>query len=142
MRSGAAHIEVVDGGAVVSPTGYGTKKEELFERQLALEDVALCQAELALEVKRRENLTTDNNFFDIGGVLGNGVDDGIAEGFALLVPSALRQFVRGVLNEAGENVLARGSDGRIREAGNNDVYIRAARIAAVCGIVVGAFHVF
>ena len=56
MRGRAAHVEVADGRAVLRPARDGTKKEELLERQLALEDVALGQAPLALEVERRDDL--------------------------------------------------------------------------------------
>src|SRR5216683_2990304 len=141
MRGGAAHIEVADRRAVVGPAGNGAEEEKLFERKFALKNVALREAEFALEIERGENLAGDDGFFDVGCVLGDGVDDGVAEGFALLVPGALRELVGRVLHEAGENVLARRRDAGIGEAGDDDIDVRLARVAAVLGVVVGALHV-
>src|ERR1700733_3392901 len=98
MRGGAAHVESVDRRTVVGPAGHGAQEEKLFEREFALKDVALRESEFAFEIERRENLATDDQLFDIGRVLGDGVDDGIAEGFALIVPSALSELVGSVLN--------------------------------------------
>jgi len=85
MGGGTAHIEVIDRGAIVGPTGDGTEEEELFQGEFTLEDVALGEAEFAFEIKRRENLPADDNFFDVGGVLGDGVDYRVAEGFFVIV---------------------------------------------------------
>ena len=138
---GAAHIKVVDGSAVISPAGNGAKEKKLLEGEFALENVALREAEFALEVERREDLAAGDDFFDVGGMLGDGVDDGIAEGFALLVPGAFGKFVWRVLNEAGHHVLAGRRDARIGEAGDDDIDVGFARKIAVLRVVVGALHV-
>src|SRR5579859_1927523 len=141
MRGGAAHIKVVDGSAVVSPAGNRAEEKELLKRKLALKNIALRKAEFALEVERSEDLAADDNFFDVGSVFGDGVDDGVAESFALIVPGAFGEFVGRVLNKAGHHVLARRCDGRVRQAGNDNVDVGLARKIAVFRIVVGAFHV-
>ena len=41
--------------------GAGPQEEQLLERQLALEDVALGQPELALEVERRQHLPVQDD---------------------------------------------------------------------------------
>src|SRR5712672_3005475 len=110
MGGGSAHIEVIDWGAVVGPARDGAEKEKLLEGEFALEDIALRQAEFALEVERGEDLAADYDFFDVGGVLGDGVDYRVAKGFFVIVPGALREFVWSVLHEAGEYVLARRRD--------------------------------
>ena len=92
MRGGAAHIEVVDGRAVVGPSRDRTEEKKLLEGELTLENIALREAELALEVERRENLTAGDNPFDVGSALRDSVDDGVAESFALIVPGALREL--------------------------------------------------
>ena len=56
MRGRAAHVEAVDRRLVLRPAGHGPQEEELLERQLALEDVALGETPLALEVERRHDL--------------------------------------------------------------------------------------
>src|SRR5216683_1214748 len=141
MRGGAAHIKAVNRSAIVGPAGNGTKEEKLLERKLALKNVALGEAEFALEVEWRDDLAADDDFFDVGSVFGEGVDDSVAEGFALVVPRAVGEFVGSVLDEAGKDVLAGRGNGRIGEAGNDDVDIRFAGEAAVLGVVVGALHV-
>ncbi len=141
MCGGTAHIEVVDRRAVVGPPGHGAEEEKLFEGELALKDITLGETEFALEIERGENLAADDNFFDVGSVLGDGVDDGVAEGLALLVPVALRELVGRILHEAGENVLARGRDTGVGEAGDDHVDVGLAGVAAVLGVVVGALHV-
>src|SRR5712691_10834909 len=141
MRCGTAHIEVVDRGAVVGPSGDGAKEKELFQRKLALKNVALGEPEFALKIERSENLAASDDVFDVGSVFGDGVDDVVTEGFALVVPVAFGEFVRRVLDKAGENVFARRRDARIGEAGNHHVNVRTAGVAAVLGVVVGAFHV-
>src|SRR6266404_1012645 len=141
MRSGTAHIKVVDRSAIVSPPRNWAEKEKLFEGEFALEDVALGQAEFALEVERREDLAADDNLFYVGGMLGDGVHDGVAEGFAMLIPSTLREFVGRVLHETGHDVLARRRDAGVGETGNDDVDVGLAGVTAVLGIVVGALHV-
>ena len=87
-------------------------------------------------------MAASDNFFDVGSVLRDGVDDCVAEGFALIVPGALGEFVRRVLNEAGHHVLARRRDAWIGEAGDDHINVRPARKIPVFRIVVGAFHVF
>src|SRR5712692_4245891 len=99
MRGGAAHIKMVDWGAVVGPAGDGAQEEKLFEREFTLEDVALGEAEFTLEIERGEDLAADDDFFDVGDVLGDGVDDVVAKGFTLVVPGALGEFVGSVLHE-------------------------------------------
>jgi len=141
MRGGTTHIKVVDGRAVISPAGDGTEEKELLEGELTLENIALRETELALEVERRENLATGDNFFDVGSVLGDGVDDDVAEGLALIVPRAFGEFVGRVLNEAGHHVLARRRDARIGETRDDDIDVRLARKIAVLRVVVGALHV-
>src|SRR4029078_4018955 len=52
MGGGAAHVEAADRRLVLRPAGNGTQEKELLEGELALEDVALGQSPLALEVER------------------------------------------------------------------------------------------
>ena len=51
--------------------------------QFALEDVALGQSEFALEVERCQDLPVQDDVADVRRVLGDRVDDRVAEGFAL-----------------------------------------------------------
>src|SRR5712672_1448129 len=142
MGGGSAHIEVIDWGAVVGPARDGAEKEKLLEGEFTLEDVALGEAEFAFEVERGEDLAADDDFFDVGSVLGDGVDYRVAEGFFVIVPGAVGEFVWSVLDEAREDVLAWRRDAGVGEAGDDHVNVWLAGVVAVFGVVVGAFHVF
>ena len=90
MSGRAAHVQVADRRAVLRPARRGTQEEQLFERQLALEDVPFRQPPFALEVERSDDLTMANDVADVGRVLRERVDDRVAERLALLVPRAVR----------------------------------------------------
>src|SRR5580698_2010015 len=142
MSGGAAHIQSLDGSAVTRPAGGGPQEEKLFEGKFALKDVAFSEAGLPFDIERRDELFSDDQIFQIGRELRNGVDHGVAEGFALLVPGAGRQFVGSVLHEAGKDVFSGRSDGGIGERGNDHIDVGAAGKFAVLGLVVGALHIF
>ena len=94
MGGGAAHVEVLHRRAVAGPARHGPQEEELLEGQLALEDVALGEAPLALQVQRRQHLAVQDELLQVGRVLGDGVHHRVAEGLALLVPGALAAACR------------------------------------------------
>src|SRR5262245_58408688 len=100
MRRRSAHPEVPNRRLVLRPARNRPREEQLLERQLALEDVALGQPELALDVERRQYLAMEDDVAEIRRVFGDRVDDGVAERLALLVPGARRQLVGRVLHEA------------------------------------------
>ena len=56
VGAGAAHVEAGDGGAIIGMTGHRAQAVELVQVERAVEDVAPHQAELALQVQRREHL--------------------------------------------------------------------------------------
>ena len=69
--AGAAHPQVADRRRVLRPAGSRPQEEQLFQRQLALEDIAFGQAELALEIERRQDLAVQDDVADVGRVLGD-----------------------------------------------------------------------
>src|SRR3984885_7007605 len=108
MRGRAAHVKILDGSAEARVSRCGTQEEELLEREFALEDVAFAQTPLAFEIERSYDLLVQNDVFDVGRVLGDGVNDGVAKGFFFIVPVETRaKLVGRVLHEAGEHMLAR-----------------------------------
>ena len=68
------------------PARRRPQEEQLLERQLAVEDVALGQPELALEVERRQHLPVQDDVADVRRELRDRVDDGVAERLALARP--------------------------------------------------------
>ena len=96
---------------------------------------------VALDVERREHLAAHDQAPDVRRALGDGVDDGVAERLALLVPGALGEVVRRVLHEAADDVLAGRRHARVDQRGDDHVDVRAAAEAAGLGVVVGLLHV-
>src|ERR1700722_728060 len=86
MSGRTTHIKILNGRAEARIAGCGTQEEKLLQRKFTLEDVAFAQSPLAFEVKRSDDLFVQDDVFDVGRVLGDGIDDGIAEGFFLVVP--------------------------------------------------------
>ena len=111
MGGRSAHVEILDGRAELRPARHRPQEEKLLERKLALKNVAFAQSQFALQIERRDHLLVQDDVFDIGRVLGDGVDDIVAKGFFLIVPvEAGPQLVGRVLHEAGQDVLARRRD--------------------------------
>src|SRR5579863_7155178 len=133
MRGGAAHVELANGRAITGPASDRPQKEKLFERKLALKDVAFGEACLALDIERGDELLADDDVFYVWRVFGDGVDHGVAERLALLIPCAVAQFVRRVLNKAGKDVFAGRRDRWVGKRGNHHINIGAARVFAVLG---------
>src|SRR2546428_9970945 len=100
MRRRPTHVEVLNRRTILSPTRSRTQKEKLFQRQFALKYISFRQSEFTFEIERRQNLSMQYDVFNVRCMFGDGVDDIVAELFALLIPGALFQVVRRVLNEA------------------------------------------
>src|SRR3954470_6261690 len=141
MRCRSAHPQILNRRLVLRPPRHRARKEQLLERQLALEDVAFRQTELAFEIEWRHHLPMQNDVADVRCILGDRLDHRVAERLALVVPSPRRQLVRRVLHEARQNVFAWRRDGGIGQRWNDHVHIGTARKLAVLRLVVGALHV-
>src|SRR5439155_11953529 len=100
MGRGPAHPEVAQGGLVLRPSWRRTQEEQLFERQLALKDIPFAQTELALEIERRQDLAVTNDAREVRRMFCDRVHDRISKCLALLVPGAVSERVRRVLNKA------------------------------------------
>ena len=141
MRARSALVVAGQRRAVAGVAGDGPQEEELRGAQLALEDVALRQARGALDVERRHDLTVQDDLLQVGHVLGQGVDDHVAQLLAALVPGAPGELVGRVLDEARQHVLARRRHVGIDRRGHDDVEVGPPREVAVLGVVVGALEV-
>src|SRR5215510_2152905 len=75
-------------------------------------------------------------------IIGKRVDDGVSEFIALFIPRSLLEMVRCVLNKARHDVLARRRNGGICQTWNDDIDVRALRVASVLRVIVSALHVF
>src|SRR5206468_6524969 len=122
-------------------TRNGPQEEKLFERKLALKNISLCQAKFAFEVERGQHLFADNDVFDVGRVLGNRLDDVVAESLAPLVPGVLGKFVWRVLHETRKNMFARRRYARIGQARNNLSKVGSGEVLAYFASLEGASNV-
>src|SRR5687768_6157456 len=110
MRRRSAHVEPADRRAIAGPAWRGAQEEELLQRQLALEDVAFTQPELAFDIERREHLPMQDAVAQVGRELRDCLHHGVPKRFTLVVPGGSLQVVWGVLHEARHDVLARWSN--------------------------------
>ena len=101
----------------MGPAGGRAGEGQLVGGQLAVEDVALGEADYLLQVPGGDEVLVQDRFAQARHVLLEGVDDGLAEGLAFVRPGlgAALAMVGGVLHEAGDDMLARGRHGGVRE---------------------------
>ena len=88
MGRGAGQPEVADRRPEAGPAGHGPAEEQLLERELALEDVALGEAGRPLDVERCHHLAMEDLRGQVRRELGDPVDHRVAERLALVVPAA------------------------------------------------------
>jgi len=138
-----AHPEIAYGRFIFCPACGRPQIEQLLERQLAVEYVALGQAKLLFEVPGCQHLPVQNRVFDIRDVLLERVDDGIAKCFASLRPVRRTFFdvVRRVLNKAANYVLAWRGHRRIDERWDDHIDVRPLREIAIFSLVVSLLEV-
>ena len=60
MGARATMVEALERPAIVGMAEHWPRREQLVERQRAVKDVAAQQAELALQVERRQDLPADH----------------------------------------------------------------------------------
>src|SRR5258707_11911988 len=60
MRAAAAMVEPLQRPAIIGMAEHRPRREQLIERQRAVKNIAAEQAELALQIERRQNLPADD----------------------------------------------------------------------------------
>src|SRR6476659_9129015 len=143
VRRGAAHPEIPNRRPVPGPAGNRSVEEQLFQGELPLEDVALGESGDVLDVLRRDELLPDDVAADVGEALLDRVDHVMPERLALgVVPDlAVGQVIRGVLDEAAHDVVARRRHRGIDQGGDDHVDVGTRRRTAVLRVVVGVLDV-
>src|SRR3712207_2060079 len=61
VRAAAAHIQVADRRAVVRPLRRWPQEEDLLERQFAVKDMAGCDANDVLDIRRRHDMLVQDD---------------------------------------------------------------------------------
>src|SRR5580765_443267 len=124
MRAGAAEKEAADGRFVTSPIENGAHSEKLIEGEFAMKNVAAGEAVDRFQVERSDDLHVFDEAGQIGGVLGESFDYGVAKIFAAGVPFSVLQLERRELDVSGKNMLAFGRQRGIEKCWNGDIEIR------------------
>src|SRR6266540_2519464 len=84
----AAEVEPADRRPVVRHPRHRAHREHPLRRHVAVRDMALHQAELALEVDRAEEAVVDDDVLDVRDVVAQHVDAVVPEAIALRSPVA------------------------------------------------------
>src|ERR1700731_2613189 len=108
MRAASAMIETLQGSAIIGVAEHRPRREQLIERQRAMKDVAAEQAELALQIERRQDLPADHARRKARRILIHRRDHEVGDFVAMVVPrSALGQLTRAGLAEQTADMPAR-----------------------------------
>src|SRR5713226_2542698 len=88
MRARAAQVQSAHGRAVIGKAQHRPRREKLVQSERAVKDVTAGQAELALEVERRQDPAGEDALLEIRGAAVDRLDDDIRSGFFDVVPAA------------------------------------------------------
>ncbi len=86
MRAGAAMVESLQGAAIIRMAEHRARREQLVQRQRAMKNIAAEQAELALQIERRQNLPPHDGCGEARRVLVHRRDHEIGDFIAMIVP--------------------------------------------------------
>ena len=141
MGGRSAHPQILDRAAILRIARHRAVEEQLVEGQLALEDVAFGQADLGLQLARRAHLDVQDAVLEARRVFLDLVEAGRAEGVAVGIgPVAAFDLRRGVLHEAGHEMLARRGHRRVDHGGDHHVLERIGAEMPGLPVVIGALH--
>src|SRR4029079_3517951 len=106
VRAGATLVGAVDPRTVLRPAGRRPEEEHLRSEELAGEDIPLGEADGPLEVERRPDIEMQHEISEAREEAIQRPLHVVAEVLLLGVPVALAKLVRGVLDEARQDVFA------------------------------------
>ena len=86
MRAGAAMVEALQGPAIIGVAEHRPGREQLVERQRAVEDIAAEQPEMALQIERRQRPAGRSRCGEARRVLVHRRDHQIGDLVAVIVP--------------------------------------------------------
>src|SRR5882762_2009202 len=142
VRARGAEVETFHRRAVVGVAEHGPRREELVERQRAVEDVPADHAEVALVVERREDFSREDARLEVRCVAVDGFDDGVCGGFSYIVPAASPgQHRVEMLAEEARDMFSRRRETGVDGARNQHLDDGLARVALRASVEVGALHV-
>src|SRR3546814_2040024 len=89
VSSGAAHVEALHRPPIGGVAKHGAGGPKLVQGHVAVHDVAADEAELALQVERREDHAAEHRCLEAGGIGLDRVDDRVGRRLAVGVPVEL-----------------------------------------------------
>src|SRR5262245_46411539 len=100
MRPGPAQVKIWNRHAVIGVAQHRPRAEQLVEAELAMEDVAVDEAEATLQIERGEDLTAEHAGLEVGRVLVHRRNHQIGKLLPRRIPTAPIGKLRGhVLHE-------------------------------------------
>ena len=139
----AAQVQAPDRGGVPGPARHRPHVEQLAGRDVAVEDVALGQPVVALQVQRGEHLPGQHRRGHTRRELRDPGQDPVAELVPPAVPGPLGQPVGHVLDEARHDVPAFGGQRGVHGGGHHAVHeqlLRVGQLAALGPVVARVGH--
>src|SRR5258705_2712397 len=88
MRAASAMVETPQGSAIIGLAEHRPRRKQLVQRQRAMKNVAAKQAELALEIERRQDLAADHACREARRILIHRRNHKIGDLVAMVVPRA------------------------------------------------------
>src|SRR5882724_9550989 len=86
MGTRATVIEAPERSAIVCIAQHGPRREQLVEREGAVEDVAAERAELLFQIERAQGLARDDARLEAGRVAVDRVDHHVGDFFTMIMP--------------------------------------------------------
>src|SRR5260221_14211906 len=141
-RTRAAQIESGDRHAVIGVSKHWARGKELIERQRTMEDVAVGQAEDALQIEWRETLPPDHARFEARRMGLYRLNHEVGDGFAVLFPRrAIGKLRCDVLAEQACHVRAGWREAVVEGRGNTHLADGGPAPAMADAIAIGFVHV-
>ena len=138
MGAGAAQVQARQRPPVLGVAGERAVEQKLVEGQFTLEDVALGQPHLLLQLVGGAHFAVQNQVLEVWAVLRDLIYHRPPEGVpGLRRPRAVRQGGRAILHEHRHHVLARRRQGRIHRGGNQHVQVWVLGPSAGLPVVIG-----
>src|SRR5258706_2262949 len=142
MRAASAMIEAFQRPAIIGVAEHRPRREQLIEGQRAVKNIAAEQAELALQIERREDLPADHACRKTRRITIHGRDHEIGDLIAMVIPGpALGQFRRDVLAEQAGDMLARRAQRIVERRGDQQLDHTLAAPAMRPRGLPGAVHI-
>jgi len=110
VGAGTAHVQPLQGAAIVAVAQHRTGREQLIQAQRAVKNIAADQAEGTLEIERAHDLAAQHGCLEIRRMAVDEIDHDVRDFVAMRVPRCpIRKHGSHVLAEQTGHMLSRGA---------------------------------